>query len=454
MKRYFVLFVLLAVALVPALGISAQEANPLRADDPFWNPTPEQFEEWAVIDGVEEGAEITFWTMSLSPTFDEYIQKIVENFEATYPGVTVNWEDQPWDTLQDKFRNSVAAGDTPDVVNLNPSWVPEFAEAGVLMNMDEAIAAYPEVREQYSDGAWTTFATDGVSYQIPWYLGLTNFLAYNTDILAELGMTEEDLPTTWPELYAFAQTVRENSDYYGLSLNFGSLSERSVLQYLTYNDVPMFSEDGSQVIFNTPEAAEQLQLWVDLVANDYVPLESLTEDHRGMVDRFSQGETAVLLIAPHMLRLVEENNPDLNYAVVPGVAGSSGANPTDVQSLVVPSNTEYPNAALALAVFVTNPETQAAFAKEVGIYPSNLLSYEDPFFQTTDETNPASMIRPLAYEYVLNSDNRPLTFPNSAEVEQVVIEEQAAALLGEKSAQEALDSMVSRINEIIAAAAE
>jgi ABC-type glycerol-3-phosphate transport system substrate-binding protein len=90
-KRLLIL-VLAALLLLPLTVAFAQDH---REGDPFWNPTEEQFAAWNVIDGVEDGATITFWTMSLSPTFDEYIQKIVENFQMTYPGVTVVWEDQP-----------------------------------------------------------------------------------------------------------------------------------------------------------------------------------------------------------------------------------------------------------------------------------------------------------------------------------------------------------------------
>jgi putative chitobiose transport system substrate-binding protein len=448
MKRF--MFLALAALLLLPLTVFAQ--NPLRESDPFWNPTDEQIAEWRVIDDVEEGAEITFWTMSLSPTFDEYISKIVENFELTYPEVNVIWEDQPWDSLQDKVRTSFAAGQPADVMNISPSWIGEFAEAGLLMDMDAALADYPELREQYSDGAWTTLTFGGVSYQIPWYLGLSNFLGYNKVLLEELGMTEADLPTTWPELYEFAQTVRENSDYYGISLNFGAGTELNLLPYLLYNDVPAYLEDGT-VGLNTGTAAENLQLWVDLLQNDLIPRESLTDDHRAMVERFSQGETVLISIAPHMLRLVQEANADVfdQIGVAPGITGSSGANAMDVQSLVIPANAPYPNAALALALFVTNPETQAAFSKEVGIFPSNLLSYEDPFFQTTDE-NPVSVIRPLALDYVTNAENRTPTFPNDAEVQQVIIDAQNAALLGEKTPQQALDDMVAQMNELIAAA--
>ncbi len=452
MKRFFFLLLLMALLALPLTGVLAQDDH--RATDPFWNPTDELVAQWRVVDDVEAGAEITFWTMSLSPTFDEYIQKIVENFELAYPEVNVTWEDQPWDSLQDKVRNSFATGTPADVMNISPAWLGEFADAGLLLDMDAAMADYPEVREQYSDGAWTTRAFNGVSYQVPWYLGLSNFLGYNKALLEELGLTEADLPTTWPELYAFAERVREiNSDYYAISLNFGPGIELNLLPYLLYNDVPAFLEDGT-VGLNTGTAAENLQLWVDLVQNDLIPRQSLTDDHRQMVERFSQGETVLIMIAPHLLRLVQETNPEVfaQVAVAPGVTGSSGKNAMDVQSLVVPASAPYPKAALALSLFVTNPEVQAAFSKEVNIFPSNLLSYADPFFQAVDPADPVSIIRPLALDYVTNAENRTPTFPNDAEVQQVIVDAQNAALLGVKEPQQALDDMVAQMNTLIAEA--
>lgn len=452
MKRMVSLLLLLAVVIVP-LSITAQDVNPLRADDPFWNADDAQLEAWRVIDGVEEGAEITWWTMSLSPTFDEYILEIVENFEATYPEVNVTWEDVPWDQLQDRTRNAFNAGNAPDVINLSPSWLSEFIEAGLLTDMDAAMAAYPDVRAQYVDGAWTTAAVDGVSYQIPWYLGLSNFTAYNTEILAELGLTEADLPSTWSDVVTFTEQVRTLSegDYYGMSINFGGGTERNLLPYLLYDDVSVYDAEGN-LNLNSPEAVASLELWASLIANDLVPRESVTEDHRQMIERFSQGEVAAIMVAPHMLRLVGENNPDVFevMGVAPGVTGISGKNGVDVQSLVVPANSAYPNAALALATFITNAETQAAFGKEVGIYPSNLMSYEDPFFQTVDEANVATSVRPLAYDYVVTAENRTFVFTNDAEVQQAIVNAQTAALLGEKSAQQALDDLVAEISTLTA----
>ena len=171
------LMLMLFVALF-ALSSAIAQADPdelaarqTDTENAFWNADDEDLAGWQVVDGIEEGAELTFWTMSLSPTFDDYLAQIVTNFEATYPGVTVNHEDVPFDGLQAKVRNSFTAGNPPDVANISPAWVNEFAEAGLLMDLDEAISSYPDLRSQYVDTAWTTAAIDGTSYQVPWYLG-------------------------------------------------------------------------------------------------------------------------------------------------------------------------------------------------------------------------------------------------------------------------------------------
>ena len=103
---------------------------------------------------------------------------------------------------------------------------------------------------------------------------------------------------------------------------------------------------------------------------------------------------------------------------------------------------------MALALFITNPETQAEFSKWAGIFPSNLRSYADPYFTST-AGGQLPMIRPLAFDYVFNADNRSVAFPRDTEVQQIVTEATQAALLGQMSSQAALDQMSQRINALL-----
>ncbi|MEL6407656.1 MAG: extracellular solute-binding protein [Chloroflexota bacterium] len=460
MKRVLSLLIVFAM-LFTALGtVLAQEREdrPNRdLDGNFWNPTQEDLDRWRVVEGVEEGAEIRFWPWALTPDFEDYLNQIIANFEATYPGVTVVLEGQPAAGARDNIRNSFAAGDPPDVINMSDGWVAEFAEAGVLLDMDVAAGeAYPELREQYVDGAWTKVTFDDTTFHIPWYLAFSNVMAVNGLIADELGITGEDIPDTWAEAYDFACDVREQSDgaYYAYSLAWGELAGLGILNVFVGEGVDIFNEDGSQVVFNESEASVAvLDDFKRLLDEDCIPRESLTDDVREMVDRFSEGEILLLQTGPQLFRLIEENNPDVFDSLFLDNQFTGSANIRSiggVQTLVVPAETEFPNAALAFALFVTNPDTQTAFSREVPIYSSNLTSYEDPFF-TEGGPELTDQLRPLAGEYFQNASNTSiLNFPNLAEVEQIVLGEFQAALLGVKTSQEALDDMAARINEILA----
>ena len=94
----------------------------------------------AVIPNVEANAQITFWTFYLSPTFDQYIKDTIARFQATYPGVTVKWEDHQG-TFKDDLNNAFAANIAPDVINLSVSegWVSEYAGKGLLLGLNRVV---------------------------------------------------------------------------------------------------------------------------------------------------------------------------------------------------------------------------------------------------------------------------------------------------------------------------
>ena len=102
-----------APAATPAASASAASSAEPSASAAAASPTalaPDPAE--AVITGVEANAEIGFWTFYLSPTFDQYIKDTIARFEATYPGVTVKWEDHQA-TFQADLNNAFNAEHRP-----------------------------------------------------------------------------------------------------------------------------------------------------------------------------------------------------------------------------------------------------------------------------------------------------------------------------------------------------
>lgn len=408
-------------------------------------PTPSPNPE-AVIADVEEGAEITFWTFFLSPTFDAYIQDTIARFNEAYPGVTVNWEDRQG-TLQEEYRNSLAAGNAPDVVNVPTGWVQEFAQRNQLLSMNDALPA--NVQAQYFEGLFNQATVDGVSYQVPWYQAVDGYLV-NTQVLEQAGKTLEDLPKTFDEQKTFCEEIYAATQIpCGLRLNTGNL-----LQSMAYEGgVQVMNEDGTAFTFDSPEAVSWLQYYVDMINDGTTARDILLlgdADDRIGLERFTSGQMPFYVTGPQLIRIVRESNPGLYgyLAMVPRAVGRSNALPPVSMSIVVTASTPYPKASAALAAFFTNPQSMLEFAKIVPIFPSTPESYDDEFF-TQPSVAIEDQIRPIARDIIAQQRNIMPEIPNLANVNDVVRQAIEAAIFGGADPQTALTDAVQQANGLI-----
>ena len=440
-RIYFILVVVALVAAActgPGASASPSTASSVGAST---NANPE-----AVIDGVEEGAEITFWTFYLSPTFDEYIQDTIARFEETYPGVTVNWEDHQASFLED-YRGAIRTETQPDVANLsnNAGWVREFAEAGKLLNLSENLPQ--EIIDQYFPNLFMDSVVDGASYQVPWYQAVPVEIV-NTQIFEDAGLSVDDFPAEFTGIPALCQTIKDATG----KLCDIRLSVTDYLAQMTYEGgVDVMNEDGTAFTFDSPEAVEWLQTYVDMVAAETVDRAALTtEDDRVALEIFTSGEAPFYQTGPQLIREVKDSNPDLyeQLAIAPFPIGRSGVIQPTSQGIAVRADTEFPNASMALAVFFTNAISQLEFSKIVAVYPSTPESYEDPFFSEEPELIEDSA-RPLALDLISHAENIMPAIPDAADVNAIVRTAVEEAIFNGADPQQALSDAVAQANELL-----
>jgi len=400
----------------------------------------------AVIDGVEDGAEITVWTFWLSPTFDAYIADVIAKFQEAYPGVTVNWEDHQA-TFQDDLRNSFAAGNAPDVINLSISegWVTDFASQGNLLALDDLVPQ--EVIDTYFPNLWDQQLVDGKHYMFPYYQGIIVDLV-NKQILDQAGLKVEDFPKTIDGLPAFCKTIVEKTD----TLCDIRLTVTDLLAQMVYEGgVDILSEDGKTFTFDSPEAVEWLQMYADMVKDGSVDQTVLiTTDDRVGLDLFTSGQAAFYNTGPNLIREVRANNPALyGYLdVVNAPVGKSGVVGKGLMAMSVNANTQYPKASVALAQFFTSAYSNLELAKLAAVYPSTPASYDDPFFAAAPVAIEDSA-KPRAKDAVAALADIVPTVPSKAEVNEIVLQEIQKALFEGKDPQQALTDAVTAANELI-----
>ncbi len=463
-KRTHLAVALVAIMLAACTGAASPSPSSGAPSSPASQPpaasqTPSApASEEAVIEGVEAGAEIGFWTFYLSPTFDDYIKATIARFEETYPGVTVNWEDHQA-TFQEDLDNAFAAGSAPDVINLSVSegWVSDYASRDLLLGLDDV--AQP-VKDLYFEGLWNQQLVDGTNFQFPWYQGISvaliNKQIYEGNPVAGsdppafeggAGLKIEDFPTETAGLKDLCQTIKDKTG----KLCDIRLTVTDLLAQMVYEgDVDVISEDGKTFTFDSPAAVEWLQMYVDMVAAGTVDRTALLGDDRVGLDLFTSGQAPFYITGPNLIREVRANNPGLYgyLAAVQAPVGKSGVAGKGLMGISVKKDTKYPNASIALAQFFTNPQSMLEFAKIVAVYPSTPKSYDDPFFAAAPVAIEDSA-KPIAKDIVSTLADIVPTVPKKADVNEIVRQAVESALFNGVSAQAALSDAVQKANALI-----
>jgi hypothetical protein len=101
-----------------------------------------------------------FWTFYLSPTFDTCIKDTIARFEATYPGVKVNWEDHQA-TFKDDLNNAFSpasrrTSSTSRSARAGSASTPARASSSPL---DDKVPQ--TVKDIYFPGLWNEQLVDG-----------------------------------------------------------------------------------------------------------------------------------------------------------------------------------------------------------------------------------------------------------------------------------------------------
>jgi multiple sugar transport system substrate-binding protein len=275
-------------------------------------------------------------------------------------GATISREAVPGASLIQKVLQQASSRTLPDMLMLDNPDLQQIAATGALAPLD----TFGLNANGYAQGVVDASTYEGKLYGLQ---PITNTIGlfYNKDVLAKAGVQP---PQTWDELRTTAKKLTAGGTY-GLAFSAPANYE-GTWQFLPF----MWSNGGDEKNIATPETAQALQLWVDLMNDGSVSKSALNWTQADVNDQFRAGKAAMMVNGPWQFPVLDEDK-SLQYAVVKIPAPTAGkpvVAPLGGETWTVPQTGNKDKQALAAKVVacLNNDANQLSLAKDNQTIPT------------------------------------------------------------------------------------
>ncbi len=415
----------------------------------------------------QQGGKVNLTYALWDPNEQVGYQKSINEFEQQHPNIHVTIEQIPWGQYWQKLDAEFAAGDAPDVFWDHIAYFPQFAQQGVLMNLNPLIQKdkldlsvyYPQLLKQ--------FMYNGNYYGLPkdWD---TIALLYNKNIFKQMGITMPSNLTWNPSdggtFLPFLQKL--TVDKSGLHPNQAGFNPNAVKQYgfvsennsqeLYWNYIAMNGGTflnkpfGSNFEFNQPPSVQALQFLVNLITKWHVsPSASETNTVSGADETmFARGQAAIIEKGDWNLSyLINQVNFPMGVAEIP--TGPDGRiSVFNGLSDAIYAKTPHPQQSWELFKWLASPQSQQIMGQGGYIWPA--VQSEDQAFQQYWQSKGLD-VSPYLQEAQGQTTSFPIT-PAYNEASTKITSEFNLRFLGQVSVQQATNVAVQQGNAAIQAA--
>ncbi|RCW81802.1 carbohydrate ABC transporter substrate-binding protein (CUT1 family) [Halanaerobium sp. DL-01] len=381
-----------------------------------------------------EKTEIEFWTINLSPRFDEYFENLIENYERENPDINIIWEDNSFSAVKQKLLYRMAEDRSPDVVNLSPELMTSLVKEDLLYpvsNFDK------DFSQDYYQGLWEVGVFNGKSYAFPWYLS-TQIMMYNKEIFMFAGIEENDYPKNIDELKLTAEKIKENTGIYGF------MPQIKIHHEFIKAGIELYTEKNGRIMpaFNTKKAVEILRWYQNLMQKDLIPADTLTGGYNLALERYINGELGILITGPQFIDKIKEESPYIYdvTAAAPLVLREGEKISAALMNVVIPKKSKNPEKAAEFAHYLTGAEAQQEFAEKANVLSSaKNAGGEDLKNKNGDLLK--SAVREISKKQLKKAVDMTLKLPQADELIRVMDIEFGRAVKSKNTAEEAVNRM-------------
>ena len=261
------------------------------------------------------------------------MRKILEDFQAENPNITLEIEALATDGLKTRLRTAAAADEMPDLFVMWPgAMTKEFVQGDLLQPINEFLDQNAEWKNNFIENALVDFTVEDNIYSVPMNLAPSSLLYYNEDLFKQYNVK---VPTTWDELLQAVDTFNANNiipialgnkaNWVAQSTTFSTIGDR-----VTGTEWFLKAVDQSGASFTDPEFIEALKLYQELGEAKAYQEGFNSIDENQMLQLYTQGKAAMVInggwaVAGLVNTASEEILNATNITILPTVDGGKGA---------------------------------------------------------------------------------------------------------------------------------
>ncbi len=387
---------------------------------------------------------LTFWTIQLSPLYDDYINNVIDNFEKENPNVNIIWNDVDFNTYMNKYNMVKHTPLRPDIINLNTNMLIK------LYNNNELYDLTPysiNIENDFYENILKSVTLEGKLYQIPWYI-TPRITIINKSIFDEQNIEVDDIEKlNWNIVYGYQKSIHEKTNYYSIIPNIVGIDN-----ILLDGQTILNEEQTEQVFQDDPKQYKTLNILTDMYKNGYI----------NFLDGYVQGKNYFLgeslqiyPVGVSFLNIILQNIDLQNdISILPTIFSDEHLTKISPMSLQIPQyvdeqKTDYQ---FDFIKYLTNYQNQIQFQKIQTIIPSTKKGIEsDDYFNDSDNLLiKGQILQNNVKEYGIDTNivhNIPLEYYSDISV--IINEYYIQQIKGNLTPKDQLNKQQERINEIL-----
>jgi fructooligosaccharide transport system substrate-binding protein len=326
---------------------------------------------------------LVMWQHQSGEAETNYYLSRIEAFNKAYDGqikVEVNVIPRGGgNAYEEKVNMGAAAGDLPDIVDMDGPYTTNYAYSKILRPLDDMIDKESDWFKNYVPAMIQQGTYNGKLYSLG-AMESSVGVYFNKGMLAEYGIAEPAISVedgwTFDEFVAVLDELRQKvpEDVYPIIGLGGDVNE-----WLTYMGAPfiwsnggrLISEDGKVVdgVLNSAENIEAMTKIQELFTKGY------TVNDPG--ERAFERQKAVMMMSGPWGVPGLADYPEIEWGIAPYPVLKTNSSPTGSWCWGVSTASEHPKEALEVLKWLTSTESTVGLSEITGMLPTTVDAYDE-----------------------------------------------------------------------------